>query len=55
MQTDKIQPGGKRIMPKTRFTEFPELSVHPRVGISQSATKTDDLLFSHPVSEKSKF
>ena len=33
MQTEKIQPEGKQIMPETRFTEFPALSVDPRVGI----------------------
>ena len=27
---------GKRIMPGTRFTEFPALSVEPMVGISRS-------------------
>ena len=32
MQTEKSQPEGKRIKPETRFTEFPALSVHPRVG-----------------------
>ena len=33
MRTKKFQPKGKRIMPETRFTEFPALSVDPRVGI----------------------
>ena len=42
MQTEKSQPEGKRIMPETRFTEFPALSVDPRVGISRSASGTDD-------------
>ena len=42
MQTEKYQPEGKRIVPETRFTEFPALPVDPRVGISQSASKTDD-------------
>ena len=41
MQTEKSQPKGKRIIPETRFTEFPALSVDPRVGISRSASKTD--------------
>ena len=41
MQTEKSQPEGKRIMPETRFTEFPALSVDPRVGISRSASETD--------------
>ena len=36
MQTEKSVPEGKRIMPETRFTEFPALSVDPRVGISRS-------------------
>ena len=40
LQTEKSQQG-KRIMPETRFTEFSLLSVDPRVGISQSASKTD--------------
>ena len=35
MQTEKSQPEGKRIMPETRFTEYPALSVDPRVGISR--------------------
>ena len=41
MQTEKSQPEGKRIMPETRFTEFPAFSVDPRVGTSQSASETD--------------
>ena len=32
----------KRIMPETRFTEFPALSVDPRVGISRSVSETDE-------------
>ena len=40
MQTKKSQPEGKLIMPETRFTEFPALSVDPRVGISLSALET---------------
>ena len=39
---EKSQPKGKRIMPETRFTEFPAFSVDPRVGISRSASETDD-------------
>ena len=35
MQTEISEPEGERIMPGTRFTEFPALSVDPRVGISQ--------------------
>ena len=42
IQTEKSQPEGKRIMPETRFTKFPALSVDPRVGISRSASETDD-------------
>ena len=38
MQTEKFQPEGKRIMPETRFTEFPKFSVDPRAGLSQSAS-----------------
>ena len=52
MQAEKSQPEGK--MPETRFTEFLALSVDPRVGISWSASKTDDY-FSHLLQEKSKF
>ena len=33
MQTEKSQPSGQQIMPEMRFTEFPALSVDPRVGI----------------------
>ena len=32
MQTEKSQPEGKRIMPETRFTSFPALSVDPSLG-----------------------
>ena len=32
---------GSTIMPEMRFTEFPALSVYPRVGISLSASETD--------------
>ena len=42
MKTEKSQPEGQRIMPETRFTEFPALSVDQRVGTSRSASKTDD-------------
>ena len=42
MQTEKPKPEGKRIMPETRFIEFPALSVDPRVGIYRSASETDD-------------
>ena len=35
----------KRIMPETRFTEFPALSVDSRVGISWSVSETVDWLF----------
>ena len=41
MQTEKSQPEGKRLMPETRFTEFPALSVDSRVGISHSASETN--------------
>ena len=42
VQTEKSQPEGKEMMPETRFTEFLTLSIDPRVGISWSASKTDD-------------
>ena len=41
MQTEKSQPEGKRIMPETRFTKFPALSIDQRVGISLSASEID--------------
>ena len=41
MQTEKCQSEGKWIMPETRFTEFPALSVDTRVDISRSASETD--------------
>ena len=50
MQTEKSQPKGKWIMPETRFTEFPALSVDPRVWISRSASETDVwLLFTYDI------
>ena len=45
MQTEKSLPEGKRKMPKTRFTEFPALSIDQRVGISWSASETDLIIF----------
>ena len=51
MRIEKSQPEGKRIMPDTRFTEFPALSVYPRVGISRSDSETDDTLFFLPILE----
>ena len=41
MQTEKSQPEGKRIMPETKFTEFPALSIDLRVVISRSASETN--------------
>ena len=35
----------QRLMPETRFTEFPAFSVDPRVGTFQSASETDVGLF----------
>ena len=49
MQTGKSQPEGERIMPETRFTEFPALSVDPRDGISRSTWENDDSLFFLPI------
>ena len=37
----EIPTRAERIMPETRFTEFPALSVDPRVGISRFALETD--------------
>ena len=42
MQTEESLSKGKQIMPETKFTECPALSVDPRVGISRSAMETDD-------------
>ena len=41
MQTEESQPEGKRIMPETRFTEFPASCDDLKVGISRSASETD--------------
>ena len=49
MQTEKSPPEGKRIMPETRFTEFPALSVDPRVEISRSTSETDVCEFFLPM------
>ena len=51
MQTEKSQPEGKRIMQETRFTKLPALSIDLRVGISRSASETDDRLFFLPIIE----
>ena len=40
------------LMPETRFTEFPALSVDPRVGISRSASETDVRLSFLPMAFK---
>ena len=42
LQAEKSQLGSKRIMPETRLTEFPALSVDPRIRIARSASETDD-------------
>ena len=42
-------------MPKTRFTEFPALSVDPRVWISRSRSQPDDILFFLPMTLKLSF
>ena len=47
MQTEKSQPEGKRIMPETRFSEFPALSVDPRVGIFRSHQRPMSDYFSY--------
>ena len=52
MKSEKSQPEGKRIMPETRFTEFPALSFDPRVGISRSASETDVWLAFLPMTLK---
>ena len=55
MQTEKSELEGKWIMPETRFTEFPALSVDPWVGISPSASESDDRVFSLPIIGKFEF
>ena len=47
MQTKKSQLEGTRIMPETKFTKFPALSVDLRVGISRSASETDDYFLAY--------
>ena len=49
MQTEKSQPEGKRMTPETRFTEFPALSVDPRVGIPLSVPEIDNWLSLLPI------
>ena len=39
-------------MPETRFTSFPALFVDPKVGIYRSASETNVLLFSLPMTLK---
>ena len=53
MQTEKSQPEGKRIMPETRFTDFPALSVDPKVGILGLHRRPMLDYFSYLLSEKS--
>ena len=45
MLTEESQSSGQRIMPETRQTSFPALSVYPRVGISLSESVTDDRFY----------
>ena len=45
MQNEKSQPSGQRIIPETRQTSFPALSVDPRAGITPSASETDDRVY----------
>ena len=52
MQTEKSQLKGERIMPEMRFTEFPALSVDPRVRIIWSASETYVGLFFLPMTIK---
>ena len=42
MQTEKSQLESKWIILETRFIGFPALSVDPRVGISLSASESND-------------
>ena len=52
MPIKKFQPEGKGIMLETRFTEFPTLSVDPKVGISRSASETNVWLYFLPMTLK---
>ena len=52
MKTEISQPKGKQIMPETWFTEFPELSVDLRVGVSPPASETNVWLFFLPMTIK---
>ena len=51
-QGEKCKSKSKQILQETRFTEFPALSVDPRVGISRSATDTDEGVFSYLLLKK---
>ena len=42
MQIEKALPEDKRVMPETRFIEFPALSVDARVGESLPVSKTNN-------------
>ena len=42
---EKSQPSGQHIMPETRLTSFPALSVYPRIGISRFASETGDRFY----------
>ena len=41
IETEKFQPEGQREMSEMRFTDFPAISIDPRVGISQSVSESD--------------
>ena len=41
IQTENSQNKCKRILPQTKFTEVPALSIDPRVGISRSTSETE--------------
>ena len=47
MQTEKTQLEGKSTMLGTRFTQFPTLSVDPKVRISRSASRMMTDYFSY--------
>ena len=52
MQTEKSQPEDQLMLPETKFTKFPALSIDPRVGISRSASERDVGLFFLPMTLK---
>ena len=51
----RYRPEGKLIISVRRFTELSALSVNPSVGISRSASETNNWLFFLPIIGKNRF